>query len=196
MSRAPKTKTCESCGWLFSKDPRNTWAYWEKAKYCSQACAGSAWSRQRAAVRPTLREKFEEKYRQSEGCWEWTGAVDKDGYGIFSYARKTYRAPVMAIVLDGRQIAPGLYACHTCDNPKCVRPSHLYPGTPTQNMADAKARGRVRTGESHHFARLTADDVRAIRQAQGTHSEIAAAFGVSPANVTMIRNRKTWASLP
>lgn len=180
-------KTCLHCGKEFFRDKRNTYAYWAKAKYCGHECAGAAHRINMAAKRPPVEKAFAKWFDQSAGCWEWKGARDKDGYGIFTYSRKNYRAAVMALRLDGRPVPAGKYACHDCDNPACVRPDHLYPGTPAQNMADAKRRGRLKPA-----TKITAKDVREIRAATGTQDVIAAKYGISRPNVSMIRNRKTW----
>jgi len=180
-------KPCEYCGVVFGKDPRNTWKYWEKARFCSSKCFGLAEASRKTATRPPIAKAFALKVAKACGCWEWTGLKDKDGYGLFPYARKLHRASKIALELDGRAVPSGMYACHTCDNPGCVRPDHLYPGTPTQNVADMISRGRSRIS-----AKLTAADVIAIRSATGSHRQIAGRFGVSPSNVTQIRQRKTW----
>lgn len=185
-----REKECQFCGVTFHKDPRNTWAYWERAKYCSSSCAGKANTARAEAERPSLRAVFEQCFIPADGdCWPWIGNTDKDGYGVLRYAGKSYRAAPLALRLDGRPVPPGLYACHHCDNPLCVNPSHLYPGTPKQNMQDAKRRGRLNAGRR---AKVNEDDVRAIRAATGTHEVIAASFGISRAAVSLIRSRKTW----
>lgn len=99
----------------------------------------------------------------------------------------------------------GLHALHRCDNPPCVRPSHLFAGSHSDNMRDAYQKGRkVATrhappGEAHPNARLKAADVYAIRRlcAQGvSQGKIAATYGVSRACVTRINRRTLWKSLP
>ena len=182
-------KPCAECGKEFARDKRCTWSYWERARFCSSACAGTANARAR---RLPIELAFRKKHELGTGCWHWTGAKDKDGYGLFTRDGKQHRAPVMALQLDGRPVTPGHYACHHCDNPSCVRPSHLYVGTPKQNYADAVSRKRVRPSG----AKLKPEQVIAIRAAQGTHEAIAARFGVSRANVSLIKERKTWRGLP
>lgn len=183
-------KNCAHCGGLFSRDVRNTWAYWQKAKYCSRACAGAAHSARSVANRASLEDAFSKWFTKTDGCWEWEGARDKDGYGIFSYAGKSHRAAKVALQIDGRPVPDGQYACHHCDNPACVRADHLYAGTPTENSADAIARQRLRPA-----SKLTAEQVKQIRSAPGTHEEIAASFGISRANVSLIREGRTWRHL-
>lgn len=134
-------KQCAYCGVEFAKDPRNTWGYWERAKYCSRQCAGTAIAQARVAKRPPREVAFAKWFIRTDGCWEWRGAVDRDGYGIFSYANETRRAARVALELDGR--APGdRFACHHCDNPRCVRPDHLFVGTNQDNMQDMVRKGR------------------------------------------------------
>lgn len=127
-----------------------------------------------------------------DGCWEWKGARDKDGYGIFTYEAKTYRAAIMALVLLGVERKPGRYACHTCDNPSCVRPDHLYFGSPSDNVADAMQRGRMKVGSAHGASKLTEKAVVLIREGRSTDAEFAAMFGVSKTAVLLARRGKTW----
>lgn len=192
----PESKTCAHCGARYFRDKRNTWAHWAKAKFCSRPCSARNQAARTAAARPSFREGFEKWIDKSGRCWEWTGARDKDGYGIFSYEGKTYRAARTALKLDGRPVPRGHYACHHCDNPACVRPDHLYPGTPSENSADMVQRGRTSRGEARRNTKLVETEVLAIRATRGPARIVAAKFGVSPANIDAIRARKTWKHLP
>jgi DNA-binding Xre family transcriptional regulator len=117
--------------------------------------------------------------------------TDKDGYGVFFYEGKQYRAPPFALKLDGRPVPKGMMACHTCDNPICVRLDHLYPGTPKQNVDDMISRGRA-----NHGKKLTAEQVSKIKKLDLDHGEIAAAFGVSRSNISLIKEGKIWRHVP
>lgn len=144
MSFGPEHKTCASCGSTFYRRKANTWVYWEKAKYCSRQCSADAWMILSAERRPSIENKFlSYVIRADLGCWSWSGPRDKDGYGVFFYEGKQYRAPVFALKMDNRPVSDGLYALHHCDNPECVRPDHLYVGTPQQNVDDMMRRGRA-----------------------------------------------------
>ncbi len=191
--RADREKVCRHCGRTFSKDPRNTWAYWARAKYCSQDCAGAARAAELKDGRAAMKDDFQRWFDQPEiGCWEWTGARTRDGYGAYSYEGKSYRAHRIALLLDGRAPAPDQYACHHCDNPLCVRPDHLYPGTPRDNMRDAIDRRRVRAGERNHSSKLTEAAVREIRASGASVGSLAKRFGVTHGAVSMARSGKTW----
>jgi len=186
------TKICENCGHEFSRDKRNTWAHWAKAKFCSRQCFGQMHAKLAAANRPPMAEVFSKWVDKSGDCWLWTGARDKDGYGIFSYARKSYRAPVIALELDGRPVPAGKLACHECDHPPCVNPAHLYPGTHEQNMADAVRRQRTNAGERCYAAKLTSEDVAGIRASDLSAPELASQYGVTRSNISMIKSGRTW----
>jgi hypothetical protein len=187
-------KICENCGKVFQRDIRNTRLYWSKARFCSRLCTGENKTKIANAIRLPMENVFSKWFTCDDvGCWPWQGALDKDGYGIFTYARKSYRAPIISLKLDGRPVQAGQYACHTCDNPPCVRPDHLYPGTPKQNSSDAVARNRARPGKK---AKLTENDVLAIRDMDGSNSQIASKFSVSNSLVSMIKRRTIWKNLP
>ena len=103
---------------------------------------------------------------------------------------------VVRVLLEeklGRPIRSGFVVMHSCDNPPCCNPAHLEEGTQGDNIRQAKARGRNARGESHGLARLTEEQVRQIRIAEGSYVDIARQFGVSRPAVSMIRLRRRWA---
>lgn len=83
---------------------------------------------------------------------------------------------------------------HTCDKQDCVRPDHLEPGTHDDNMKDMVARGRAARmrGELHGRAKLTVDDVRAIRASAEPQRLVAERLGISQSNVSLIRSGRAW----
>lgn len=149
MSFGPENKICESCGSIFYRRKANTWAYWAKAKFCSSVCFGISNSKKAEKDRMPIEQSFSRYVIKSDHCWRWTGPKDKDGYAVFFHSKRQYRAAPFSLKLDGRPVPQGMYACHHCDNPECVRPDHLYPGTPKQNVADMMNRGRAKFGFSN-----------------------------------------------
>lgn len=137
--------------------------------------------------------RFWSSVRVGDGCWEWQGFRDQKGYGRFrpEGARRGLRfvAHRVSYTLERGDVPRGLFVCHHCDNPPCVRPSHLYAGTAQDNARDRSARGRagawrhpesVPRGELAGNARLSNADVaemRAAYRAGRSVLEIASTFG-------------------
>ena len=100
----------------------------------------------------------------NDGCWEFSGNRDCDGYGTFTGVGRTpVRAHRVAYEATFGTIPYGMVVRHKCDNPPCVNPDHLEVGTHKQNTGDAVDRGRMATGERHGMHRLTDDEVAEIR---------------------------------
>lgn len=84
--------------------------------------------------------------RTPRGCWEWTGSKDGKGYGTVGLAKQTYRTHRVSFRIQ-HGVDPGdLLVCHTCDNPSCINPDHLWLGTVLDNAHDMIAKGRRRFG--------------------------------------------------
>lgn len=159
-------------------------------------------------------ERFWEKAVKVEhGCWEWAGCrnMDRGGYGIFVVCGRNVRAHRYAYRLSYGDIPEGLCVLHTCDNPACVRPDHLFLGTHADNAADRKRKRRSAMGDSHGTrlysesvrqgtgskrTHLTRDEVLEIRclydEGKSTQAEIARKFGLSRSTVCLIVHRKRW----
>lgn len=174
------------------------------------------------AARRPLADRFAEKVNHngptqahmSTPCWEWTGAHVPDGYGSIAHgASSQVGAHRVAWVLAFGPIPDGLFVCHRCDNRGCVRPSHLFLGTPRANSQDMVRKGRtvagerhnsrtkpetVLKGERHGMARLTATQVLEIRRRGGTGespASIARDFGISHVHASRICCGLAWRHL-
>ena len=86
--------------------------------------------------------------------------------------------------------------CHYCDNPSCVRPSHLFLGTRDDNQKDSVAKGRMALGEKNGSSKLVASDVYEIRRLYATgrtsHRKLAKMWKISHAQIGDIIRRKSW----
>ena len=95
----------------------------------------------------TLIERFESRIERvpEGGCWLWTGNLDRDGYGQLGEGkRKKHKTHRLSYTLYKGIIPKGQGVHHTCDNPCCVNPHHLWTGTQTENMMDRHRKGRTR----------------------------------------------------
>jgi len=93
-------------------------------------------------------------------------------------------------------IPEGKIVCHTCDNPGCINPAHLFVGDNSDNMNDMVIKGRSLKGEKHPGNKLTALDVSQIRARYTPgairQEDLAQEFGVNQTTIERIINRKIW----
>lgn len=81
--------------------------------------------------------------RGPDECWPWRAATDRDGYGAFNVRAAMFGAHRVSWKIT-TGATPTKCVCHTCDNPRCVNPAHLWLGTHQDNMQDKIAKGRAR----------------------------------------------------
>jgi hypothetical protein len=138
-------------------------------------------------------------------CWVWTASRDRYGYGRLSENGKTIGAHRISWEIAVGAIPDGLWVLHQCDNPSCVRPDHLFLGTPRENSKDRVSKGRhvnagamfhPRRGMANHNARLTEQDVREIRSRYASEQvgirPLAKQYGVHRTVVRDILRRRIW----
>lgn len=143
----------------------------------------------------TTEERFDAKVNKTESCWLWTGGLAQDGYGAFWYDGRTGLAHRYAHERFIGPIPDGHVVCHKCDVPLCVRPDHLFSGTPTANVADRDSKGRMARGESSPLSKFSEDDITEIRrrhEAGESNRRLADVFGTTPTNIRFIVTRRTW----
>lgn len=136
-------------------------------------------------------------------CWIWLGATVEDGYGVISYENKQHRIHRLSFELHKGPIPHSELVCHTCDNPPCWNPEHLFCGTCQDNTLDMwhknrqgkHKRGR-KIGES---SKLNANEVRQIRielaKNERTYEDIGREFLVTGTMIRRIRDGLAWSWL-
>lgn len=143
-------------------------------------------------------QRFWSKVRKDEqtGCWLWTAALFSNGYGSFVADGRQGRAHRYSYRLHRGPIPAGMLVCHTCDNPRCVNPAHLFVGTPKDNAQDRNAKGRTASKERHGYSKLTARQVYEIRilheDGYLRFSDLARFYGVTDKQIANVVNRRSW----
>lgn len=127
--------------------------------------------RQYTRIPPAVR--FWRKVKKTKRCWLWTGSKAPSGYGLFRPRRDGPSIGVhrFAYELTYGPIEPGLFVCHHCDNPRCVRPDHLFLGTHADNMRDMHRKGRGQRGDTHWMHRHPEKVPRGERHWSSRHPE-------------------------
>lgn len=192
----PPNCTCKQCGIAFHVRPVR--AKTDRA-YCTRNCfLLSRKALPKVAADPG--ERFWSKVRKTETCWTWTGITNLYGYGLFRLNGKRVLAHRFVLTLVNGVDPTGMVCCHKCDNPACVRPDHLFLGTHADNVADRTAKGRSARGSKSGVARLTEEQIPAIRslyREQGIRaSEIARRFNVSSGTIEAVLRGVTWTHVP
>lgn len=143
-------------------------------------------------------EKFWAKIdvKGEDECWEWLAKKDRDGYGRITFNGKKDGCHRIAWMLKNGDIPKGLLACHTCDNPSCCNPSHLWIGTIKDNMQDRTKKGRTCRGENSGRSCLTEQKVEDIREKyeskRYTQEKLSKEYAVTTTTISDIVRNKTW----
>lgn len=167
-------------------------------------------------LRLSVAEKFWSNVDKTPGqgpagdCWQWTGArrgsrVSKQSstyYGGMHVGSKVMLAHRISYELAYGSIPTGLGVLHRCDNPACVRPSHLWAGNHLSNVRDAWSKGRgyiprnPARGEASGSAKLTEEKVRSLRELHATGKYtfvlLGKRFNVTPPTAEAAIKRRTW----
>lgn len=155
-------------------------------------------------------DRFWSKVLRTDGCWNWMAGRNRQGYGRFKVGGQTIGAHRVAYRIEHGAL-PGALVLHRCDNPRCVRPDHLWAGTPADNMNDKVAKGRqargpdlaaavagkyrIRHGSEKPNAKLRECDIPIIRAlyTEGVGLPvICAKFGVCKQTALNAATMKTW----
>lgn len=171
----------------------------ERLVRCNKLLSGK--SKSCTCIRRNNESDFWSKVEKTESCWLFRNSKTAP-YGEFCWNRVPERAHRVSWLLTFGAIPSGLFVCHHCDVKNCVNPEHLFIGTNADNMKDMKDKGRhvsaPQFGESNPMAKLTSQAVRKIRallKKGQTQKKISKMFGVSRANIWMIKNERTWKTI-
>lgn len=151
-------------------------------------------------------ERFWKRVAKTPDCWLWLGPsfLTRHGIkrGVCHWEGQSRSASRVAWQLENGPIPTGLFVCHHCDNPMCVRLDHLFLGTPRDNVYDMIRKGRrapaipqPRSGEEHSHAKLTSAEVLNILPRLTTEESdrsIGRSYGVSGSTIRQIRLGLTW----
>lgn len=135
--------------------------------------------------------------QSKEECWNWGGCKIKTGYGCVMLNGKIEKAHRVSYYLKHGDIPEDMYVCHTCDNPSCVNPDHLFVGTQKDNMQDMISKGRAcdRKGTANPKNKFTEEQVIAIRNDDRPYSQIAKDYNTNKSRISEIKLYKTWRHL-
>lgn len=159
-----------------------------------------------------INERFLEKFKidYETGCWVWIASTDSFGYGRIGFYENSKcvnkGAHVVSYILFKSANIGGKNVCHTCDNPPCVNPEHLFLGTQQDNVNDMRKKGRAfypgaKTpacvkGELNNNSKLTVSEVKEIRHKRNIQKIklkfLAKEYNISLSHVSCIARTKNW----
>lgn len=136
--------------------------------------------------------------RGPDECWSWMAGKDGKGYGSFFVGTANYIAPRVSWAIHHGEIPNGLGVLHTCDNPPCVNPNHLFLGTQKDNNEDRENKGRGSFGSKHGMSILKESDIKEIRELMKngvSQEEIAKKFKVDRTTISAVKRGLSWSWL-
>lgn len=148
--------------------------------------------------KPATKLRFLKSVLKTKTCWLWKRSRDGKGYGQIHWNGKRSIASRIAYELWNGPISPDKFICHSCDNPPCVNPKHLWAGARHENHADARKKRRFNVPHSSAIGhpcyngkqKLNPSKIKIIRlrYKRGNGRLLATEFGVSPSLISKIVN--------
>ena len=164
MSKRREFFVCKGCNSKFPRPEVKSW-------YCSVEC------------------QFWSNVNKTDSCWLWNAGGHKFGYGEFRSHGKLIRAHRFSYELHNGEIKNNMSVLHTCDNPKCVNPAHLYLGTQVENCRDTALRNRVGGRKLKPYDVI---DIKNRLSKNETCASISKSYKVTQECINLIKLGKTW----
>ena len=191
---------CPNCGIIYKW--RTTY-YDPPPQSCSFKCRFKWKTATEQQKLERAKKSFEKRVIKKDGCWNWNGSFDKDGYSKMTVKTNMgfNRAHITSWKIHNGKIPEGLCVLHKCDNPSCTNPEHLFLGTAKDNTQDMIKKGRDgfniwnQLGSLNPQSKLDENKVKEIKKMiqKGLKSlEISLKFNVSRRTITDIRLNKSW----
>jgi hypothetical protein len=193
--------SCNYCGTHFEIPYRINKTRAQNPKFCSKKCFSNEQTKRALSG---IGERFWSKVKKGKPheCWLWTGALRAGGYGWFNYKGRPTNASRIAYIITNGELPSHIFVCHSCDNPACCNPNHLWPGTASDNNRDRDIKGRgnnrhpnVSKEERHPSAKLDRQKVAQAYTSKISAVELALLWGVTPQAIHAIRKGKNWKSV-
>lgn len=153
-------------------------------------------------VECSIKCKILNRHKVVDGCWIWQGKLNNSGYGCFSELineeKQELRSHRESYKIFKGEIPEGMLVCHTCDNPACCNPEHLWLGTNKENQQDSLKKGRRLNSKQRAIVagKMTEEEVQELRELYKngiSRKELQEKFKLSQSHVTGIINYKYWA---
>ncbi len=130
-------------------------------------------------------------------CWPWKGPRNKDGYGIVAVSASAMAAHRVAFELVNGIVGNGYNVCilHSCDNPPCCNPKHLFNGTRKDNVADMVQKGRMAGAKGTRNCKVVLTETQVMEifnDSDNTNVELGLIYDVAPTTISAIRNQRNW----
>lgn len=136
--------------------------------------------------------------QKEDECWIWNAYKHKKGYGYFHANGSVMKSHRISFILENKTLIPkGMCICHSCDNPSCVNPNHLWMGTNMDNIKDSLMKGRRigLRGEKNNSCKLKSKEVLKIRELflqKIKAKHIAKMFNIGISMIYAIKQRRNW----
>lgn len=192
-------KDCDCCGKVFEYSSSRR----PDARFCSLSCLSKltkkeqdlrridAWSKETEfEYLKVMSNKFDKFVIRKDGCWDWNGSKNKQGYGVMLHRNKYWKAHRASYFIYNKKDPGVFFVLHSCDNPSCSNPSHLFLGTNSDNMRDMASKKR-----NVARSKLTEDQVRNIKKMLKlgvSATRLGIDYAVSDVCIHYIKHNITW----